>query len=240
MSARPPRRSWTSWTPPSTIPGQTAGRVNHWVKGNAAERVPHRWIVADSEAFREHVPWGEVQSLRCVVGHAWRDDLKSGEADEWLYDTDSARFWEWATDWCSPKGRTVLWFHNAGYDLRTLDAFQTLPGLGYELEWCNLDSSVSVCNWRGPNGTLIIADTWTWTNKGLESLGKAAGISKPRLPSNDDSIKTWLARCEADVRITEVVVRDLINMIREWHLGNWQPSGAGMGFSTWRHKFAWC
>jgi hypothetical protein len=172
-----------------------------------------------------------------VVGHAWRDDLKTGEQDAWLFDTDETRFWQWVIDWCSPKGRTILWFHNAGYDLRTLDAFRTLPALGYELEWCNLDSSVSVCNWRGINGTLIIADTWTWTNKGLGALQAATGIVKPRLPANDDSLKTWFARCEADVNITEAVVRDLIGFVRTQQLGNWQPSGAGMGYSTWRHKF---
>jgi hypothetical protein len=213
------------------------GRVAHWVKGNAAERIPLHWIVADSEARRDHAVWGEDQTLRCVVGHAWRTDVKSGEADSWHKGISAYAFWEWVTNWCYTHGRTVLWFHNASYDLRTLDAFRVLPGLGYELEWCNLDNNVSVCNWRGANGTLIIADTWTWTNKGLAAMQGATGIKKPRLPKDDDSIEAWLARCTADVQITEAIVRDLVGYVRNEHLGNWQPSGAGMGYSTWRHKF---
>lgn len=226
--------------PPSRrLPGgqrPSGGRQAHWVKGNAAERIPRRWIVADSEAVRDSTVWGEVQELRCVAAHAWRDDVKTGEAESWHEGISAYAFWEWATQWCYTHGRTVLWFHNASYDLRTLDAFRILPSLGYELEWCNLDNNVSVCNWRGPNGTLIIADTWTWTNKSLAALQGATGLAKPRLPRDDDSYAAWLARCKADVAITEAVARDLITYVRREGLGNWQPSGAGMGYATWRHK----
>ncbi len=157
--------------------------------------------------------------------------------EEWLHTTDRADFWPWVAEHCSHGRRTVLWFHNASYDLRILAAFAELPALGFELDWCNLDRDVSVATFRGKRGTLVIADTWTWLAKPLEQVGAMVGVPKPRLPREDDSDAAWLARCEADVRITKAAVDELLAFAEQQHLGNWQPSGAGMGYATWRHKF---
>ena len=213
------------------------GRVAHWIRHNSVERVPHRWVVADSEARRTDVPGGEEQTLRCAVAVRWSDGPRNPEADEWGEFTDPWEFWGWVTDHCRAGARTVVWFHNASYDLRTLAAFTVLPGIGWDLEWCNLDRDVSVATWRGLAGTLVIADTYTWLAKPLESVAGMVGIGKPRLPRDDDSDAAWLARCRADVEITAEAVRQLLQFVRNEHLGNWQPSGAGMGYATWRHKF---
>jgi hypothetical protein len=223
--------------PPSTAAVAYPGRTPHWIKGNKTERIPHRWIVADSESRRVPAVDGECQTLRCAAAVRWRDDLKTGDQRETGRFTEAADFWRWVTDWTYTHGRTVCWFHNASYDLGLLDAFTCLPALGYELVWCNLDRDVSVVTWRGPGGTLVIADTFTWTAQSLARLAPLTGIPKPPLPDDDDSLEAWFARCEADVAITEQVVRVLLDFIREHHLGNWQPSGAGMGHTTWRHRF---
>jgi hypothetical protein len=212
-------------------------RACHWVRHNKTERIPHRWVVADSEARVTATEWGESQSLRCAVATRWRDDLATGDHQEWMRTSDASVFWEWVTDWCSPRGRTVVWFQNAGYDLRILDAFARLPALGWELDWCNLDRDVSVACFKGPRGTLTIADTFTWIAKGLDAMAAATGIRKPPLPRDSDPEAVWVARCEADVKITEAIVRDLLGFIASEHLGNWQPSGAGMGYTAWRHRF---
>lgn len=213
------------------------GRVAHWIRHNSVERIPHRWIVADSEAHRVPVAGGEEQLLRCAVAVRWSDGPRCPQADEWAEFDDPWKFWGWVTDHCRAGARTVVWFHNASYDLRTTQAFTVLPGIGWDLEWCNLDRDVSVASWRGLAGTLVIADTYTWLAKGLESVAGMVGIGKPKLPRDDDSGAAWLARCRADVEITAEAVRQLLAFVRSEHLGNWQPSGAGMGYATWRHKF---
>lgn len=223
--------------PPSTAASRYPGRTPHWIKPNHTERIPHRWIVADTEARRVPAVRGECQTLRCAAAVRWRDDLKSTDDRETARFTDAVAFWQWVTEHCHTHGRTVLWFHNASYDLSILDAFTILPALGYELAWCNLDRDVSVVNWRGPRGTLVIADTYTWTAQGLATLAPLTGIRKPPLPEEDDSQEAWFGRCEADVAITEVIVRVLLDFVRSEHLGNWQPSGAGMGHTAWRHRF---
>lgn len=222
--------------PPSTAANPYPGRTPHWIKGNATERIPHRWLVADSESRTTRDGDTQVQTLRCWVGVRWRDDLKTGERRELHRGTDARQFWEWVLEWCYTHGRTVLWFHHASVDLAWLEAFFWLPKLGCELRWCNLDRDVSVATWTTPNGSLVIADTWTWTAQPLEQLGGMVGIPKPKLPAGADDLDAWYHRCESDVLITEAVVRELLAYIRDRHLGNWQPSGAGMGNTTWRHQ----
>lgn len=222
--------------PPSTAVNPYPGRTPHWIKGNSAERIPHRWLVADCESRSERDGDTEIQTLRCWAGVRWRDDLKTGERRETARGTDARKFWEWVLEWCYTHGRTVLWFHHASVDLAWTEAFFWLPKLGADLRWCNLDRDVSVATWSTPGGTLVIADTWTWTAQPLENLSGMVSIPKPPLPKNGDSLEDWYVRCESDVAITEAVVRELVGFVAAGHLGNWQPSGAGMGHTTWRHR----
>lgn len=223
--------------PPSTARHAYPGRTPHWIRANATERIPVRWIVADAESRSEDRDGAEVQTLRCWDAVRWRTDLKTGEQREEAAGEDARAFWEWVLAWCHSHGRTVLWFHHAGVDLAWLDAFTILPELGAELRWCNLDRDVSVAAWRTPGGTLTIADTYTWTNSALGDLAPLTGIRKPPLPAEGDSLAAFHHRCRQDVLITEAIVRELLAFIRREHLGNWQPSGAGMGHTAWRHRW---
>jgi hypothetical protein len=223
--------------PPSTAARPYPGRTPHWIKGNAQERIPHRWIVADSESHRTPTANGEVQTHRLTCAQRWRDDLATGDHTEHLRTKDAREFWEWVRDHCHTHGRTTLAFHNASHDLAILDAFTILPQLGFELAWANLDRDVSVASWRGPHGSLLIWDTFTWWPTSLEVIAGAVGGTKPPLPGEDAPDSDWRARCEADVDATRRFVEEILSFVRTQHLGNWQPSGAGMGHTTWRHRF---
>lgn len=235
MTARYPRP--LTPPPPSTAAVRYPGRTPHWVKPNHTERIPHRHIVADCESRTAPTLSGEVQTLRCCAAVRWRYDLDTGDHRETARFTDATSFWRWVRDYCYTHGRTVVWFHNASVDLAWLDAFRVLPALGFTLAWCNLDRQVSAVKWHSPHGTLQIADTYTWIHCALGEAAPFTGITKPPLPRESDPLETWFARCEADTAITEQVVRRLISFVRRERLGNWQPSGAGMGWTTWRHRF---
>ena len=223
--------------PPSTAALRYPGRACHWIRPNSQERIPHRHIVADTESDRLPLADGEQLRFHCAAAARWRDDLPSGDHLERGYWTSPRQFWEWVLDYCWSHGRTVLWFHNAGHDLGQLDAFRILPALGCELRWCNLSRDVSVVTWATPRGTLVIADTLTWVNVPLEDCAPLTGMAKTPLPRRGDPEPAWRARCEADVEITRRVVAQLLAFIAAEHLGNWQPSGAGMGHTAWRHRF---
>jgi hypothetical protein len=213
------------------------GRTCHWIKPNEQERSPHRWIVADTEGKSEYAKDTETQTLRCWDAVRWRDDLKTGDHAEWNSGEDAEGFWRWVDEYCRAGHRTVLWFHNESYDLRTLRAFEVLPALGWRLEWCNLSRDVSVTSFRSDHGTLVVADTYSWVPKPLAEIGGLVGIGKPPLPAPDDTLEQWHHRCKSDVVITRQVVIELLAFLRGHHLGNWKPSGAGMGYAAWRHRF---
>lgn len=211
-------------------------RQAHWLKPNAAVRFPHRWIALDTESQAVHDGPVERQTWRLGVACRWRDDVKRDPGPHWGEFTDPLEMWEWVSDFTKPGYRTVLWCHNLSYDLRIADAFHLLPQLGWEMVWCNLDRQVSTARWRREGAGLLMCDLMTWAPWPLEHLGRDLGIAKPDLPAGGDPQEQWMARCRADVEITAAAVQQLVTYARENELGSWQPSGAGMAWSWWRHR----
>lgn len=211
-------------------------RRAHWLKPNKALRFPHRWIALDTEAATVTEGDLERQNWRLGVACRWRDDVKRDAGPHWGDFDAPEQLWEWVSDFTKADARTVLWCHNLSYDLRISDAFRILPKLGWEMVWCNLDRQVSTARWKRGKAGLLMCDLMTWAPWPLEQLGKELGITKPKLPDSDDSREAWLARCRADVEITAAAVRQLVEYAREQELGSWQPSGAGMAWSWWRHR----
>ena len=216
-------------------PGQE--RRSHWVKNNHQERMPHRWIAMDTEAWRKPVKAGESQSWRCGVAISWRDDLKTGDARQVCATTDPDEMWRFVTSACKPRTRTVLWAHNLSYDARISRMFTILPKLGWHLDWFNLSEQVSTIVWRSEYGTLVCADLASWLPTTIQRVAGMAGTRKKAMPLDKDPDSNWLAYCYRDAEVVEKAVRALMGFVRSEGLGNWQPTGAGMMYATWRHKF---
>src|SRR5258708_4153963 len=134
-------------------------RNAHWVKPNEQERIPHRFIVFDTESHRRREGVTETQTWRLACAVRWRTDLKTTTQEEWLDASTPEQLWEWVSEWCRKGTRTVVWCHNLSYDARISRLFDLLPKHGFTLEWFNLDASVSCATWRSDHGTLVFADT---------------------------------------------------------------------------------
>src|SRR5260370_40224401 len=91
--------------------------------------------------------------------------------------------------------------------------------------------------WRSSRGTLLFADTWTWLPVMLSSIAPSAGLQRLPMPAETASRASWEKYCMRDADITYRIVTELLDYIRSENLGNWQPTGAGMGYATWRHRF---
>jgi DNA polymerase type B, organellar and viral len=167
----------------------------------------------------------------------WRHGLKRSDQME-SATFDSARaLWEWVSSYCKAGERTVAIAHNLGYDVRIASVFEILPTLGFRLEWCNLDQNVSAMTWRSDHGTLVLADSWTWLPVALANIGADIGLAKLSMPSNRASRASWERYCMRDAEILYHVVKQLVTYVADNDLGNWQPTGAGMAYAMWRHKF---
>lgn len=91
--------------------------------------------------------------------------------------------------------------------------------------------------WRSDHGTLVFADTFTWLPLALASIAPDTGLSKLQMPPDTAKHASWEKYCMRDAEITYRVVKTLISFIAANDLGNWQPTGAGMAYATWRHRF---
>lgn len=212
-------------------------RAAHWVKENHQERMPPRMVAFDTESKSHYDDEAEVQEWRVGCAIRWRTDLKSGDkAEGRVFDSPEA-FWQWVSDYSREGARTVVWAHNLGYDVRTSRMFDILPKLGYHLEWCNLDRNISSATWRSDHGTIVLADTWTWIPLPLAVIAGQAGMIKYEMPAHSQPDSEWSRYCMQDTEILYRVVGILMAFIKTEGLGNWQPTGAGMAMSTWRHKF---
>lgn len=212
-------------------------RKSHWIKRNHQCRVPKRWVAFDTEAYAEYVDGAEVQRWQMGAAVRWRTDLTTGDHAQMSTFDSPLALWQWVADFCRPGVRTVVVAHNLGYDVRIADVFNILPTLGFEIEWCNLDRNVSAMTWRGPKGTIVFADTWTWLPTDLHSIAPSVGLTKLRMPGAKAQRWQWEQYCLRDAEIVYRVMSDIIDYIKTNDLGNWQPTGAGMAYATWRHKF---
>lgn len=212
-------------------------RAAHWIRLNHQCRVPKRHVAFDTESRWSTQGKTEVQTWRTGAGIRWRHGLKTGTLKESCVFDNPLEFWQWVSAYCRKGERTVIWAHNLAHDVRISDALAILPKLGFRLEWCNLDSSVSSMTWRSDHGTLVFADTWTWLPVPLGAIDAGVGMEKLPMPRDDDERYKWERYCLRDADIVYRTVRTLLDFISVQDLGNWQPTGAGMAYATWRHKF---
>lgn len=212
-------------------------RNAHWIKANHQERVPSRMVAFDTESRSSRAGDVETQEWRTGCAIRWRTDLTTGDHAEVGVFDDPESLWKWVDEFSAREKRTVVWAHNLGHDVRISRALTILPTLGYELEWCNLDQNVSAMTWRSDHGTIVMADTYTWLPMSLGALAPSVGTPKYDMPKQTADDETWNVYCLRDAQIVYRIVSALIAFIRSEHLGNWQPTGAGMAYATWRHRF---
>lgn len=212
-------------------------RKTHWIKPNEQNRIPPRWVAFDTESKSNSLDNLEIQTWSLGAAIRWRFGLKSGDRREHAIFNTPRELWEWVSDYTRPETRTVCVAHNLGHDVRISDALEILPTLGFQLEWCNLDSNVSSMTWRSDHGTLVFSDLWTWLPVKLQNIGLAVKLPKLDMPRPNASADKWKRYCLRDAEIVYEAVSELTDYIRKENLGNWQPTGAGMAYATWRHKF---
>lgn len=215
-----------------------AGRT-HYVKHNAVTRIPRTFIYLDSEARQEESNGTKVQTFRLAVAaidrrQHHRDGWKERE---WQDFTSPSEIWEWVDSQCQPKARTVLVAHKLDYDLRICNALRELTSRGWELVNIRLDATAAWASWKKGSCSLVMSDSLSWLNMGLERIGGILEIPKLPLPAWDDSDEAWFARCRRDVEILAAFYRRLIEWVKSDDLGNWKPTGAGQAWAAYRHRF---
>ena len=209
----------------------------HYVKPNDQNRIPRRHMVMDAGARYTSTKWGREFTWR--TGHVWFANIPKGRKPKFSesgYATP-LELWQAVTDNCVANGRTVLWAHNVGWQLRIADAFRILPSLGWELTAHNLIPHGSWMVWRNNTKSLTICDVASVFPTIVPEIGKWFGLGKPRMPTEKDPTQAWDVHCRATVRIIATAIMAYLSWLDTEGMGNWQITGAGQAWAAYRHNW---
>lgn len=216
---------------------QARPRAWHYIKPNETTRVPRRLIFVDTEAHKDPVPLGHEQRWAIAVA-CYRDQRPDRKAVErWGTYDDPDMLWAEVDAWCGKSGRTVLWTHNLGYDARISECLLILPKLGWSLVAHNLIGKGTWLTWRRGRATLVMVDSTSVFPMELIKLGPLVGLAKLQLPDALARGVGLYSRCWRDVEILRKAILEYLQWIEVEDLGNWQFTGAGQSWATFRHRF---
>lgn len=212
-------------------------RVWHNVRKNETTRIPRRYIFLDTEARISKRGQGHEQEWRLGVA-SFVTSRKGREPIATVKSYSSpAQLWEDTLAFSEREGRTVLWAHNLGYDLRISDAFRILSQQGWRMVAHNITSRNTWMEWRRERSTLLMADSASIFPTTLAQIGKWFGIGKIAMGLDSDNDSEWLHRCHRDVHILSTAILAYLEWLETEDMGNWQITGAGQSWATFRHKF---
>lgn len=209
----------------------------HYIKPNETTNVPRKLVFLDVEAARERGPFGETQTWALAVAcmRSQRPDRKPVES--WGTFDDPEIMWGEIDTFVGKSGRTVLWTHNLGYDSRVSEMFEILPAMGFTLIAHNLVSRGAWLMWRRGRASLTMVDSASVFPCELLRLGVHMGLPKLPLPDARARGVGLYSRCWRDVEILRAAVLAYLDWIEREDLGNWQLTGAGQSWATFRHRF---
>lgn len=215
----------------------TPERAWHWVRPNEINRMPRRHIILDSEARQSRAAGGFEQHWRLACA-TFRSQEK-GRPLQRRTDTftDPETLWQAVNDFTSKRGRTVLWAHNLGYDVRITDALTALPAMGWRLDGHNLAPRGTWLTWRREDRSLTMVDTAAIWPTTLGEIAHWFGMAKTPLPAEGAPDSEWREHCLRDVEITETAVVAYLGWLESEGMGNWQLTGAGQSWAAFRHNW---
>lgn len=212
-------------------------RVVHNVRKNESTRLPRRYIFIDTEARKQRMGVAEKQTWRLAVACFVVAEKGDTPRERWQDFSLPRALWNAVEAHTRPGTRTVLWAHNLGYDVRISGALSILPEMGWRLTAHNITSRGTWLEWRKASATLIMVDSTTVFARPIAKIGAWFGLGKVRMEHDTDDDALWLERCRRDVEILKTAIMSYLSWIEEDDLGNWQMTGSGQSWATFRHRF---
>lgn len=216
-----------------------AERRAHWLRPNAAARMPRRVIYFDTESMRQRQVGLEEHNFRLGVACCDRLDAQAVPIGEprWLETEDHAELWKWIAALTNRNHRTVVFAHNLSFDLRLSHGLRHLPKLGFEVRGIGLNSYSCWVRLRRDRHTLWLCDSLSFVPAALEQIAPLVRLEKPPLPADTDDTVTWMARCRADVEVTREMMLRVLRYLKNENLGDFRLTGSAMATAGYRHRF---
>lgn len=217
-----------------------AGRQTpvHYLRANERNWSPPSVIYLDTETRTEPRGDDDVEVLRLWVARFTDRRTSKGTAErhETGWNHSAVELARWVNHVTRNRETVWLYAHNLGFDLSTTRLPLFLCRLGWEIRDAAIGGKAPWIRVGKGNRVLTMLDSWSWLPDGLDAIGQAVRVPKPRLPAQSDDEATWRARCGADVDILATAIGDLMNWWDREKLGNWTLTGAATGWNAYRHK----
>ena len=209
----------------------------HNLRGNKAERSPHRLFVWDTETCPTLEAEREVHQLRLwcaetVQRHERRRSLPAVQPCEGLAAEDLMDALEGA---CRSSETVWAFAHNVGFDLAVTRLPLHLRRRGWTLTAHALTSSSPWARLSKGSHRLTLVDSTSWLPGALAQIGVQVGLEKPELPQLDDPQQAWFWRCRQDVAILRQALCELLDWWDRGRYGAWSITGPQTGFNAMRH-----
>ena len=215
-------------------------RPAHYWRSAGASSAPSNILVFDTETWhgeRASIEGGEWHTLRLGCALAYRLDRHGRSRLKRLTFRDADAFWSLVRSRLDT--RRPLWIvgHNLPYDLGVVGGWSVITSDGFQCERLAVSGTLTWIKgvlWDRP---VNFCDTLNYYKCSLASVGRAVGVAKHDMPSQDASDDTWERYCNNDVDVTAAGWDRLIEFVRKEELGPWQPTIAGLAFSGFRSRF---
>lgn len=209
----------------------------HNLRGNKAERSPHRLFVWDTETRPHHEPKRELHRLRFWAAEVvQRHDRRPKEpARQAGAGTQAEGLVDYLEGACRSSETTWAFAHNQSFDLAVTSLPLQLLDRGWSVTAHALTSPSPWARLIKGSRRLVLADSTSWLPGPLAGIGAQVGIDKPALPDFEDPDQEWAWRCRQDVRILAQALIELMDWWDHRHLGSWSITGPQSGFNLMRH-----
>jgi len=213
-------------------------RRAHMLRDNRGGRLPQLLIALDTETdsievaprtIEARLRFGWLAVTRRHRGLRWTPP-------RWVRFTTADEAWAAIEDAITSHRRAYVAAHNAGFDMRVIDAFRQLPARGWQLKGSVIEDPPTILRWRRGRESITVLDTLNWHKSSLAQLGDQLGLPKIDHDLVWGDTERDDAYCRRDVEIVLAAMQALVALVAGYDLGNFAPTLAGQAYGAFRHR----
>lgn len=209
--------------------------------------MPSHVLILDTEARIEEIKLNpddkylsQKQTFR--LGSAIRLDRHNGKwfESEPLEFYTIADFWNYLDSTFYNGIKLYVYAHNMAYDYTILALDTYISSRKMQIKSRSIDTIFMVSAERPEpeKGTIVFLSTTNYYQKSLKELGKIFGMEKSECPDFQNvSDSVLMPYCINDTKVLTHLIKQHIDFIDKYDLGNYKMTIASQAFTAFRHRF---
>lgn len=215
----------------------TRPRIPHKVKPNEKELVPHNFAAATITPEHEVRDTDVCRTWGGCALVTWRDATWPDRDPKWFTPATPLQLWRDLTAAVRTKARLWVFVHGLTDFMLLADGLNLMPQLGWDMTRFVGGESIARVDFRKGNYGMVLVDVQTYWPHALSVIEQTLGRACGKLPDTNPDLTAREVSAKHDTDVIRQAVTEFVGWWAEQGLGNFQPSGAALGWSLWRHRF---